>query len=172
MSIEINQRVNLSDYEIDQRIVQILPEEVVRRLKMLPIKVDGGQLQVAAKVPLNIPGLDEIKLLTGLKVKPVIVSEQEIDRAINDQFNTEKTSKQAIVDMTFQELGSSKFVVPQDDIIDVEEAPVVALVNSIIRGAVNDNASDIHLEPQFPEMVVRYRINGLLHDVNHSFQNI
>ncbi|MDQ1329722.1 MAG: type pilus assembly protein PilB, partial [Candidatus Poribacteria bacterium] len=77
----------------------------------------------------------------------------------------DQTSKQAIVDMTFQELGVSRTVSSQEALLDIDEAPVVALVNSVLRGAINDGASDIHLEPGFPEMRVRYRINGLLHDI-------
>jgi type IV pilus assembly protein PilB len=158
-------QISLSNYQIDRRIAQILPEETVRRLGMLPVKIEGDQLQVATTAPINLPGIDEIKLVTGLKVKPITVAKQELEYAINEQFSADQTSKQAIVDMTFQELGISRSVSSQESMLDIDEAPVVALVNSVLRGAINDNASDIHLEPQSPEMRVRYRINGLLHDV-------
>lgn len=158
-------RASLGDFQIDRRIAQILPEETVRRLAMLPIGIETDLLYVATTSPVNLPGIDEIKLLTGLKVKPVIVAKQELDHAINEQFTADQTSKQAIVDMTFQELGTTKNVTSSEEMLEIDEAPVVALVNSILRGAVNDGASDIHLEPQSPEMRVRYRINGLLHDI-------
>jgi type IV pilus assembly protein PilB len=157
--------LNLDEKQIDRRIAQILPEETVRRLFMLPIKVEGDQLYVATISPINLPGTDEIKLLTGLKVKTIVVAKPELERAISEQFSTNQTSKQAIVDMTFQELGTAKTVIAQAEAIEIDDAPVVDLVNSIIRGAINDGASDIHLEPQFPEMRVRYRINGILHDM-------
>jgi type IV pilus assembly protein PilB len=162
-------QVSLSNYQIDRSIAQILPEETVRRLGMLPIKIEGEQLQVATTAPVNLPGIDEIKLVTGLKVKPITVAKRELEYAINEQFSAGQTSKQSIVDMTFQELGTST-VSSQESMLDIDEAPVVALVNSILRGAINDKASDIHLEPQSSglgglEMRVRYRINGLLHDV-------
>ena len=160
-----NTYVNLSNYQIDRRIAQILPEETVRRLGMLPVKIEGEQLQVATTAPVNLPGIDEIKLVTGLRVKPITVAKQELEYAINEQFSADQTSKQAIVDMTFQELGISRTVSSQEALLDIDEAPVVALVNSVLRGAINDGASDIHLEPQMPEMRVRYRINGLLHDI-------
>ncbi len=163
--MESEKVTGLGDIKIDKVVAQILSEEVVRRINMLPIRIEGEYIYVAASAPVNIPGLDEVKLLTGLKVKPVIVSKNDLDRIINSQFSTQQTSKQAIVDMTFQELKTTREVLSPEETMDVDEAPVVALVNSIIRGAVNDNASDIHLEPQFPEMLVRYRINGLLHDV-------
>ncbi|MGQ9608139.1 MAG: GspE/PulE family protein [bacterium] len=163
--MESEQSTSFGNIKIDKAVAQILSEEIVRRINMLPIRIEGEYIYVAASAPVNIPGLDEIKLLTGLKVKPVIVSKNELDRIINSQFSTQQTSKQAIVDMTIQELKTFREVSSPEESMDVDEAPVVALVNSIIRGAVNDNASDIHLEPQFPEMRVRYRINGLLHDV-------
>ncbi len=159
------QQASLGDFQIDRRIAQILPEETVRRLAMLPIGIEGEQLFVATTAPVNIPGIDEIKLLTGLRIKPIVVARQELDHAINEQFTADQTSKQAIVDMTFQELGTTKTASVQEEFLDIDEAPVVALVNSIVRGAINDSASDIHMEPQLPEMRVRYRINGLLHDI-------
>lgn len=156
--------VDLSNLKIDGQVANMLPEEVVRRVNMLPIKMELDQLYVAATKPVDLPGVDEIRLLTGLKVKPVIVPENDLERAINDQFSIRQTTKQAIVDMRLHELESSGGAV-QEEQLDISEAPVVTLVNSIIRGAVNDGASDIHLEPQEPEMRVRYRINSILHDV-------
>ena len=165
MGEETSLQIDLSSITIDRRIAQILPEEVVRRNNMLPIKIEEENLYVVTTAPLNLPGLDEVKLLTGLRVKPLIVSKNALIDAINDQFNIEQVSRQAIVDMTLQELGASRASAPQQEILDINEAPVVALANQIIKGAVNDRASDIHLEPQLPEMIVRYRINGLLHDI-------
>jgi type IV pilus assembly protein PilB len=157
--------LSLDEGQIDRRIAQILPEETVRRLFMLPIKIEVDQLHVATISPINLPGIDEIRLLTGLKVKTIVVAKLELERVISEQFSTNQASKQAIVDMTFQELGAIKTVATQAEAIEIDDAPVVDLVNSIIRGAINDGASDIHLEPQFPEMRVRYRINGVLHDI-------
>ena len=155
---------NLSEHKIDRQVANMLPEEVIRRLNMLPIRIEVDQLYTATIMPLNLPGMDEIRMLTGLRVKPVIVTEKDLDHAINEQFSIRQTAKQAIVDMRLQELATPGAEV-QEETLRIEEAPVVALVNSIIRGAVNDHASDIHLEPQYPEMRVRYRINGILHDI-------
>ena len=156
--------VNLNDYKVDRQVAQILPEEVVRRLNMLPLEIADNQLYVAAAMPVNLPGMDEIRLLTGLKVKPIIVPEKDLAQAINEHFSIRQTAKQAIIDLRLQGLAQS-METDEEERPDIEEAPVVTLVNSIIRGAVNDGASDIHLEPQHPEMRVRYRINGILHDI-------
>ena len=155
---------NLSEHKIDRQVANMLPEEVVRRLNMLPIRIEVDQLYTATIMPLNLPGMDEIRMLTGLRVKPVIVPEKDLDHAIDERFSIRQTAKQAIVDMRLQELATPR-AEAQKETLRIEEAPVVALVNSIIRGAVNDHASDVHLEPQYPEMRVRYRINGILHDI-------
>jgi len=160
----LDSSVNLNDYKVDRQVAQILPQEVVRRLNMLPLEIADNQLYVAAAMPVNLPGMDEIRLLTGLKVKPIIVPEKDLAQAINEHFSIRQTAKQAIIDLRLQGLAQSMGT-DEEERPDIEEAPVVTLVNSIIRGAVNDGASDIHLEPQHPEMRVRYRINGILHDI-------
>lgn len=156
-------RIELTSDTVNPQIAHMLPEEVVRRTNMLPFSIEGDELRVATIEPLDLPGLDEVKLLTGIKVKPIIVPEKELLHAINEQFSIRQTSKQAIVDMRLRELAAEAETnqVEQPD----NEEPVVALVDSIIRGAVSDKASDIHLEPQYPEMRVRYRINGILHTI-------
>ena len=155
--------VELDDDIVDAQVAHMLPEEIVRRVNMLPFRIADGQLHVAATAPVDLFGIDEIRLLTGIKIKPIIVSKKELARAIDQQFSIRQTSKQAIIDMRLRELetAAESDRVEQPDI----EEPVVALVNSIIRGAVSDRASDVHLEPQYPEMRVRYRINGILHNI-------
>ena len=161
---ELDSYIDLSTYEVNRQVAHILPEEVVRGVNMLPIRIEADQLYVAATAPLDLPGMDEIRLLTGLKVKPVIVTEEELARAINEQFSVRETAKQTIIDMRLEEMEASEEAVQAETPV-LEETPVAVLVNSIVRGAVNDGASDIHLEPQHPEMRVRYRINGTLHDI-------
>ncbi|MFC1717348.1 GspE/PulE family protein, partial [Candidatus Poribacteria bacterium] len=145
-------------------VAQILPEDVVRRFNILPIRIENDELHVIATEPLNLPGMDQVKLMTGLRLRPTIVSQRELSRAIGEQFSSGQASKQAIIDMTFQEMEIAQRadqVAPEE----LDEAPVVDLVRSIIHEAISDKASDIHLEPQYMEMQVRYRINGLLHDI-------
>ena len=155
--------VELDDDIVDAQVAHMLPEEVVRRVNMLPFRIAGGQLHVATTAPVDLFGIDEIRLLTGIKITPIIVSKKELARAIDQQFSIRQTSKQAIIDMRLRELGAAA---ESDQMEQPDtEGPVVALVNSIIRGAVSDRSSDIHLEPQYPEMRVRYRINGILHNI-------
>lgn len=162
---------NRKDYEIDRYVAQILPEEMVRRYNILPVKIEDDELHVITTEPLNLLGMDQVKLMTGLRLVPIIVSGKELARTIGEQFSSGQTSKQAIIDMTFQDMQIAQRG-DQASMPELEEAPVVDLVNSIIRGAINDKASDIHLEPQYSEMQVRYRINGLLYDITIVPRNI
>lgn len=79
---------DLQSYGIDRYVPHILPKHIIRPLNMLPIKIEDGVLHVATTEPLNLPGIDEIKLITGLEVKPVIVSAKELERAIDEQFGS------------------------------------------------------------------------------------
>lgn len=80
---------DLQSYGIDLYVAHILPEHIVRRLNILPIKIEHNILHGATTEPLNLPGIEEIQTLTGLKVEPVIVPVQELKRAINEQFSNE-----------------------------------------------------------------------------------
>jgi len=171
-SMTSDSETNVENYEIDNYVANILPEEVVRRLNILPVRIENDELQAFATAPLNIPGLDELRLLTGLRVRPITVTQRRLVRAMNEQFSSAQSSKQAIIDMTLKDLEVMSRVEDVVTLPELEEAPVVDFVDSIIRRAVNDRASDIHLEPQFPEMRVRYRVNGLLNDITNVPRNI
>jgi type IV pilus assembly protein PilB len=165
--------ITVNDHKIDSQVAQMLPEELIRRLKMLPIKIEGEYLYVAVTNPINLPGIDEIKSLTGMRVRPVTVPQDELALLLRTQLKTDLRAKQTIADMTFEVLSAnietdSGFM----DTLDAGEAPVVSLVNSIIEGGVNEGASDIHLEPQFPEMRVRYRIHGVLQNITRVPKHI
>ena len=156
--------VNIAEYEIQKHIAQLLSEDVVRRYTCLPIKLEGNWLYVALPPPIRLKDIEEIKLLTGLRIRPLISTHKELIRAINEYYSIEQTTKQAIVDMRMQELSPTGEINESEDRL-AKEDPVVTFVDSIITGGVNAGASDIHFEPQYPEMRVRYRVDGVLHDV-------
>lgn len=163
-------RVRLIDEEIDSQIPHLLPEDFLRRHNLLPYRLEDDSLLVAIFPPIDLSVLDEIELTTGYKVCPMIAPATEIQLILNQHFNTRSRTRQTIVDMQFEEYGpklaADSLVI--DDITDtVESPPIVRLVIDIIDGAINERASDIHLEPQENAMRVRYRIDGVLQDVMH-----
>jgi len=156
--------VNIAEYEIKQHIAQLLPEDIVRRFTCLPVKLEDNWLYVAMPPPISLKDIEEIKLLTGLRIRPLISTHKELIRAINEYYSIEQTTKQAIVDMHLQELTPKGGTDEQGERFERED-PVVAFVDSIITGGLHAGASDIHLEPQYPQTRVRYRVDGVLHDV-------
>ncbi|MGB2662048.1 MAG: ATPase, T2SS/T4P/T4SS family [Candidatus Omnitrophota bacterium] len=160
--------VKLSDQKIDPQVIKMLPEDVARQYRAVPVRIEEDSLYVALVSPLNLPARDEIKLITGYKILPMVATEKEMDQAINQYYKVEETSKQALIDMRLQKLKEreeEKTVEIEEELGRIEDLPVVRLVSDVINSAVNAKASDIHFEPEEPEMIVRYRVDGILHDI-------
>jgi type IV pilus assembly protein PilB len=122
--------------------------------------VDDGTLLIAMADPANLFALDDLRIMTGLDVQPAIAAEEDILAAI---------SRLSRLDEAVSENAEEKAADIADELADIrattEAAPIVKLVNSVIAQAVDDGASDIHFEPQAKELIVRFRIDGVLHEV-------
>lgn len=162
-------RIDLLNYKVDPKAAEILPEYLVRRDKVIPVKREGDDLYVAMTEPPNILVIDEIKLITGLRIKPMIAREEEILRIIEERFGGEEAAKKvmkSIKDDIAEEVGVGEEPKVESEEVDESAPPVIRLVDSIIKGAINDQASDIHIEPQEGQkMQIRYRVDGVLHDI-------
>jgi len=158
--------VDLSEVNIHPQVARLIPEEIARRYTCIPVKIEKNWLYVAMSPPISLKTVEEIKLQTGLRIRPLIATRTEILRAINHYFSIEQATKQAIIDMRFHEFKPGEEEEEDlESLIRIGEDPVIELVDSIISGAINAGASDVHFDPQYPEMRVRYRIDGVLHDV-------
>jgi type IV pilus assembly protein PilB len=161
------EEINLIDQEISPQVVHLLSEEVVRKYMVLPLKLEGNTLEAAMLNPQDLEALDEMKLLTGCEIKPLQTSEKQLVATIDKYFRVEESTKQALIDMRLEGLRAAREAREEvvEEIGRKEDQPIVKLMNSVINGAISAKASDIHLEPQEPEMRVRYRIDGVLQDV-------
>lgn len=151
--------IDLSNYEIDPNAATLISEELAQKYKLIPIKLEGDKLTVAISDPTNVIAIDDIEVITGYEVEPVVAAETEIMNAI-DQFTR--------IDKEVEELaGGEDYYDSEPDVEEVEseDAPIVKLVNAIVTEGVRVRASDILIEPQDNEVRVRYRIDGVLHDV-------
>ena len=161
--------IKLSGEKLDPQAVKMIPLESARALKAIPVKSEGSDLYVAFVSPWDLPAMQDLSLATGFKIKPMAASLPEVEEAIKRHYRVEETSKQTLVDMRFDQLkdGSSvsQTLALDEEISGLADLPIVKLLDDIIQGAVNSGASDIHIEPQFPEMAVRYRVDGILHDI-------
>ncbi|MBA3065342.1 type IV-A pilus assembly ATPase PilB [bacterium] len=167
--------VSLNEYgEISESVIQTVPETIVRHQKLIPIALEGGELTIAMSDPANVFAVDDLKMMTGRNIKVVIASEAEIKNAI-DKYYGAKGSMADILKEIDSPGGSDEdveLVKDEDagsDIIALEaqgeDAPVIKIVNLILSGAVAAGASDIHIEPFETSLRVRYRIDGVLHEV-------
>lgn len=156
-------RVSLADITPDAELVKSFPEPLVRRHKVVPVKKEGNRVMVALADPLNVVAIDDLRVATGYDVYPVMATEREIEEAIERFFGpagVQRAVQEVAVGMPAEE--EQRAGAEEAAAVD---APVVRLVNSLIEGAINQKASDIHIEPQENRVRVRYRIDGVLREV-------
>jgi type IV pilus assembly protein PilB len=159
--------VDLEDTRLQQEIVALIPAEVATKFQVVPVRREGRLLTVAMANPDNIFAIDDIKFITGLEVLPVVATESAIKKAIDNLYDSADSLATIMKDI------QEDFEIVEgdlDDEIGLEEvqssdAPVVKLVNSLISDAVGKEASDIHIEPYEKMLRVRYRIDGMLHEM-------
>jgi len=155
--------VNLSAEMIDPMVSHMLSYEMVNQYNVIPIKKEENQLVVAMSSPLNLSVRDKIESKTGYKVIPVAATPGAIRSAIRYHFNVKNVTRQAIVSMRLGKDSDGGYDEDEEESARAE-TPVTRLVSSIINGAIDSRASDIHIEPQQPDMRVRYRVDGMLRD--------
>lgn len=161
---------DLGEVDIDPSAVSLVPETMCRRLGCLPIAYDGRTLVVAMSDPTNVLAKDDLRAVTRSEISVVLATQEDIEGAIN-RFHRMDESFDTITEGLDVEGGiESVEDISGSEIVD--EAPVVKLVNLLITQAVNDRASDIHVEPQEKDVRVRYRIDGVLHEVMRSPKTI
>ncbi|MFA5478883.1 MAG: type IV-A pilus assembly ATPase PilB [Candidatus Muiribacteriota bacterium] len=158
--------VNLSTYLIDPAIARTIPEHIARRYQLIPINKVGNKLTVAMVDPLNILAIDDIQLMTGLSVKPVVATSTDINNALDNAFGADSQVSNLIDDLS--EIGKGKEDVDNLDELDAElgenDAPIIKLVNLLISQAVEGGISDIHVEPYEKDLRIRFRYDGVLHN--------
>jgi type IV pilus assembly protein PilB len=152
--------VDLTQTPVDAAAANLVPERTCRRYGALPIRfVDENTLLIAMTDPANIFALDDLRMLTGFDVKAAIASEEDMAAAI---------SRLTRLDDSVSDEGPTGDD-DADEAVDIRDAtdlaPIIKLVNSVIAQAVDDSASDIHFEPQAKELMVRFRIDGVLHEI-------
>jgi type IV pilus assembly protein PilB len=160
--------INLSDFEIDREVINLVPREVAEKHSLVPFNRSGSTISVAMSDPSNIFAIDDIKFITGYNVEVMVASEEAIKAAIERYYGEQVTYEDVMEDFDEEEIdyGDEEEDV---DVVDLEksseEAPVVRLVNLVLIDAIKKAASDIHIEPYEKEFRVRYRIDGVLYEV-------
>lgn len=163
--------VVLAKRQISADTIALVPEALARKYRIFPVERIGDRLILGMVDPTDVFAIDELRLSLKMEIQPVIVTEEDLNRAFNQYFGM-TTSVQEVfkdLDVQIEEESSDE---PQADLEAlVEEAPIVRLVNLIITQAVKERASDIHMEPTERDLIIRYRIDGKLKQMMTSPKN-
>src|SRR5262249_47277743 len=161
-------RVESDDIVSD--VVSQLPLNYAKKNEVLPIKKENGGIVVAMSDPLNHYVLDDLRLVYNQPIRPVIANSYEIIGAINNAYNKmSDMGEKAAEDLEEGNLDTigAELEEVQDLLDSADEAPIIRLVNSLLFRAVKQKASDIHVEPFEKELIVRFRMDGVLYDMMH-----
>ena len=158
--------IDLTKYRFDERLKSILGEKTARQYLVIPLSLLGNTLTVAIADPLNVFIMDDLRNVTGKEIEIVIASESQILKVIDQFYNSASADvTQAMLNRDDQKENLQTGIQEQEDTLTVEEAPVIRIVNLVIKEALRQRASDIHIEPQEQGMRVRFRIDGILQDI-------
>jgi type IV pilus assembly protein PilB len=162
--------VDLNDRAVDGSVASVVSESLARRYQAIPIGWEDGRLVVAMADPSNVFAVDDIRAIAGADVRTVVATASQINETI-ERFYRMDTDVDAVVQAATEDAD--------DDATDlanvselVEDAPIVKFVNLLVTQAVNDRASDIHVEPAEHDLRIRFRIDGVLHEVMRSPRSI
>ncbi len=154
--------VNLEKETITSDILQIIPEPIAKKYGIVAFEKEGNNLKVAMRNPEDLQTIDFIRKKTGLKIIPCLTSEESIKEILKQY---EKSLKAEFGDIISK---NSDDVEPGEEADDLEkiaqDLPIIRIVDTLLKHAILQSASDIHIEPDEKEVRVRYRIDGVLHD--------
>lgn len=153
--------VDLAETDVDAGAAALVEREILRRYGALPVRIEGGSLLVAMQDPTNLYAIEDLAMLSGRPIRPVVATGEEIERASNATFAAGGELASLLPerdDANVREHGDAVEL----GFVSAEDGPVVRLVGSILERAVGEGASDVHLEPRAGKTRVRYRVDGVL----------
>jgi len=160
---------DLNAMELDAAPVSLVDEKLIRQHHTLPLFKRGNRLFVAVSDPTNLQALDEIKFHTGISTETILVEEDKLVKAIEQALDSADTSMTDLLDEDLDNLdissGDDDNAVDDSRDADIDDTPVVRFVNKVLLDAINKGASDIHIEPYEKNFRIRFRQDGVLHEV-------
>jgi type IV pilus assembly protein PilB len=168
------QSITLSQLDIDPEVLKLVPEQIARKYEVVPVKRQANQLTLAMGDPTNVFALDDVAFMTNLQVVPVVASQAAIRAAIDRSYHTGGDIADIVSEMEgaaadVELVEGEEEVAAKVDVFELkesaDEAPVVRLINMILVDAIRRGASDIHLEPYEKVFRVRFRVDGVLHEI-------
>ena len=160
------QAAELNTLAVDPAAMSLLPLTLARRHRVVPIAADGMVVTVALADPGNVLAIDDIRAATGQAVRPIVVTDDDLNRLLDRYSRASTDLNEAAAQMAIEES-------PADTLVDTDDdAPVVRFVSGLLERAITSRGSDIHLEPSGDELKVRLRIDGVLHEVDTAPRGI
>ncbi|HET7342545.1 MAG TPA: type IV-A pilus assembly ATPase PilB [Methylomirabilota bacterium] len=167
--------ITLGNLDIDGETLRLVPAHIAKKYEVVPVKRIGGTLTLAMADPTNVFALDDIAFMTNLQILPVVAPQAAIRRALDKNYETvqpasmDERMSEVIGDPSSVEVVGEEAATPQVDVFELkesaDEAPVVKLVNMVLADAIRKGASDLHWEPYEKTFRVRFRIDGVLHEM-------
>jgi len=153
--------IDLANYDIDISASSLVDAEVARRYTLIPIGFEDGRLMIAMADPTNVFALDDVRIMTGMEIEPLVATKEDIISAINRFCRADADAQLSVDDITEEASDNGQEA-------EIDDAPIVKYVNLLITEAVTDRASDVHIEPMDNDVRVRFRIDGVLHEIRRN----
>jgi len=163
--------VELADYPVDRTAVAMLPGAVCRRDVVLPIAMIDGYLVLAMANPGNVLAVDDARAISGLQVRPVVAVHDDLMTAIDRYCRADEEIDELASAFEVARVEADTDLSKVGDYVE-DDAPIVRFVNILVTQAIQDRASDIHIEPTEHDVLVRYRIDGVLHEMQRAPKQI
>lgn len=156
--------IDLSTYIISDGLIELLPETMVKEYKAMPIELNGNFLTVAMTNPLDYKAVYAINNYTKKKVRTAVCTPTQLEEKIRELYeaNDQSSVYDEAQEFVQSQMAKTEDTLSTEDQEDVDNQPIIKFVNNMIADAVNQRASDIHIEPQETKMIIRFRIDGKL----------
>src|SRR5210317_1153575 len=170
LQLDLEVMESIDDKELRFDLVEQLPIQYLKKHEIFPFQSEDGTLRIAVNDPLDLEVLDDLRILYGQnEIRPVLVPAREILSAINRTYGQANDTAEQLMQDLGEEADSqhlfTELEVGEDLLDETSEAPIIKLVNHIFSQAVKSQASDIHIEPYQKHLQVRFRLDGVLHNV-------
>lgn len=160
--------IHLSQYVIEPDLLHLVPKELAKRGRLMPVRRENNKLLIAMADPMDYFIIEELRMVTGCQIETSIATKDDIFRAITKYYDLQESMEDALEDLAPTDLEDEAQ-------ITAEDSPIVRLVNQIIASGVAQRASDIHFDPQETELKIRYRVDGVMREersLPKNMQNI
>ncbi len=164
--------VDLTEYPVDGSAVALVPMQLLKRYEVLPIGRDGDRLMLAMADPRDVLAIDDVRAAARMQVRPVVAERSDLLAAIARLVRSDGELSELTTAIVEENGPTGSDLVPFASEASEDDAPIVRFVNLLISQAISDQASDIHIEPAERDMHVRYRIDGVLHEMPRAPKNI